>query len=35
MSLRDILRITRLTHHFGLTPAKAAVIAGLAWGGDE
>jgi hypothetical protein len=35
MTLRDILRITRLVHRFGLTPAQAAVIAGLAFGDDE
>lgn len=35
MSLRDLLRITRLTHRFGLSPAQAAMVAGLAWGGDE
>lgn len=35
MTLRDVLRITRLTHRFGLTPAQAAVIAGLVWGADE
>jgi hypothetical protein len=34
MIQRDILRITRLVHRFGLTPAQAAVVAVLAWG-DE
>ena len=35
MSVSDNLRINRLVHRFGLTPAQAAVVAGLAWGGDE
>ena len=35
MSLQQILRITRLTARFGLTPAQAATVAGLAWGASE
>lgn len=35
MTLRDVLRITRLVHRFGMTPAQAALVAGLAWGGAE
>ena len=35
MTPRDVLRIIRLVHRFGLTPAQAALVAGLAWGGDE
>lgn len=34
MTLRDVLRISRLMNRFGLTPAQAALIAGLTWG-DE
>ena len=30
--LQDLLRITRLIHRFGMTPAQAAIVAGLAWG---
>jgi len=30
MTLRDFLRINR----FGLTPAQAAVVAGMAWGNE-
>ena len=35
MSLADLLRITRLINRFGLTPAQAAAVAGLAWGAGE
>ena len=35
MTLCYILRITRLVHRFGITPAQAAVIAGLPFGDDE
>lgn len=30
--LQDLLRIMRLVHRFGMTPAQAATVAGLAWG---
>ena len=35
MTLAAVLRITRLINRFGLSPAQAAMVAGLAWGGDE
>jgi hypothetical protein len=35
MTLRDVLRITRLMNRFGMTSAQAALVASLAWGGDE
>lgn len=35
MTLRDVLRITRLINRFGLTAAQAAMVAGLAWGDEE
>lgn len=31
-SLQDLLRVTRLMTRFGMTPAQAAMVAGLAWG---
>lgn len=31
----EVLRINLLVHRFGMTPAQAALVAGLAWGGDE
>jgi hypothetical protein len=34
MTLQDLLRITRLIHRYGMTPAQAALVAGLAWGGE-
>jgi hypothetical protein len=30
--LQYLLRITRLINRFGMTPAQAATVAGLAWG---
>jgi hypothetical protein len=35
MTLRDVLRITRLMHRFGLNHAQAAALAGLAYGGCD
>jgi hypothetical protein len=32
MTLRDVLRISKLMHRFGLTPAQAAALAGLCYG---
>jgi hypothetical protein len=32
MTLRDVLRITRLMHRFGLNHAQAAALAGLCYG---
>lgn len=35
MTALQTLRIIRLCHKFGLTPAQAAVLAALAWGGRD
>lgn len=35
MDILTLLRITRLIHRFGMTPAQAAMVAGLAWVGDK
>ena len=35
MTLQHLLRITRLMTRFGMTPAQAATVAGLAWGASE
>jgi hypothetical protein len=35
MTLRDLLRITRLMHRFGLNHAQAAALAGLAFGASD
>lgn len=35
MTLSQLLRVTRLMTRFGLTPAQAAAVAGLAWGAPE
>lgn len=32
MSLQTLLRVTRLINRFGMTPAQASMVAGLAWG---
>lgn len=32
MSAAHVLRILRLIHRFGLTPAQASAVAGLAYG---
>jgi hypothetical protein len=32
MTLQQILRVTRLINRYGMTPAQAAMVAGLAWG---
>ena len=32
MTLQTLLRVTRLINRFGLTPAQALTVAGLAWG---
>ncbi len=34
MSVREILRITRLMNRYGMAAAQAAMVAGLIWG-DE
>jgi hypothetical protein len=31
-NLQTLLRVTRLVNRFGMTPAQAAMVAGLAWG---
>ncbi len=32
MTMHALLRVTRLINRFGMTPAQAAMVAGLAWG---
>lgn len=34
-TLHEVLRINLLVQRFGMTPAQAALVAGLAWAGDE
>lgn len=34
-TLHEVLRINLIVQRFGMTPAHAALVAGLAWGGDE
>jgi hypothetical protein len=35
MTALQVLRISRLCQRWGLTPAQAAVLAGLVWKGGE